>query len=43
LLRNRRSLTAAVTATAPHNHPRRLTVTAHCGEVGAPDLGVSLN
>ena len=24
---------------APHNHPTRLTVTAHCGQVGAPDLG----
>jgi hypothetical protein len=40
---NRRSLTAAMTAWVSQNHLMSLAVTAHCGEVGASDLGLSLN
>ena len=43
LLVPRRPLTAAVTATASHNHTMRLTMPAHRREAGASDLGLSLN
>lgn len=43
LLRIRRSLTAAVTATAAHNQPIGLTATTDDREVEACDLGLSLN
>jgi hypothetical protein len=41
--RARESLTAEVTATASHNQPTGLTTTTDHGEVGASDLGLSLN
>jgi hypothetical protein len=36
-------MTAAVTATAPHNQPVRLNATTDHGEVEAAELGLYLN